>query len=229
MSSETIVRQDSAMRLQSRSGSTNRRSPHEGSPRRVEALSDGVFAIVMTLLVLSAQIPNVPAAQLGHSLALLVPTLLTYGLTFTVLGVLWFGHRTQFEYIVQADHPLVWLNLMFLGVVALVPFSAALLARYSYARLAVVIYGIHLALASLAHGLSWAYATLQVGVLTDSVGTRSRQVTRRAAFLPALCYLLATGVGALKPLAGLVCYLLVPVPFVSGFYYRRIARLGERG
>jgi len=77
---------------------SRRRGGDDGSPRRLEALSDGVFAIVMTLLVLEIHVPDGPAGNLGTELAHLVPTLLTYALSFTVRGVLWFGHRPQVEH-----------------------------------------------------------------------------------------------------------------------------------
>lgn len=199
------------------------RTAGQGSPRRVEALADGVFAIVMTLIVLEIRVPSGPAGELGAQLVDVLPTLLTYAITFAVLGILWFGHRSQFELIERADHPLVWLNLAFLGVIALVPFSSAVLARYPTERLAIVVYGVHLTVAGLLHGGSWAYATLRPGVLGPAVTPRYRRVSRWASFTPAVGYALGTVVGALAPIAGLVVLLLVPLPFVSGLYYRALA------
>ncbi|MCU1525051.1 MAG: hypothetical protein JWO18_1945, partial [Microbacteriaceae bacterium] len=127
--------------------------PGRGSTRRMEAPSDAVFAIVMTLIVLEVHVPTGPPSKLPEQFLEATPTLLTYALTFITVGVLWFGNRTQSELLIAADHPLVWLNLLFLGLVALIPFSSALLARNPTTSFAVVEYGAHLTAASIAHAL----------------------------------------------------------------------------
>lgn len=204
---------------------TDRHVPGIGSPRRVEALSDGIFAIVMTLIVLEIHVPRGSASALLDDLSRLGPTLLTYALTFVTLGVLWFGNRTQSEQIERADHPLVWLNLLFLGLIAMVPFSAALLAEHPTDRLTVVIYGAHLTLASLAHGACWVYASSHPLLLRAGLSPRYLRASRWATLAPATGYALATSAGAILPLAGLLGALLVPLPFVTGIYYRALARL----
>jgi uncharacterized membrane protein len=202
--------------------------PGTGSPRRLAALSDGVFAIVMTLIVLQIAIPNGPMRALPHELSLLVPTVLTYGLTFVTLGALWFGNRTQAESIRAADHPLVWLTLLMLGIVALVPFSAALLGRYPTAEIAVVIYGLHLTIVYAVHACVWVYASFHPDLLVAGISDRYRRWSRLAAFAPAMGYAIATGLGAIAPLAGLIGFLVVPVPFVIGVYYRGLASIDRK-
>ena len=206
----------------------NTDTPGTGSPRRVEMLTDGVFAIVMTLIVLQIAIPSGPVDQLWHDLTKLVPTLLAYGLTFITLGALWFGNRTQSEFIRRADHPLVWLTLLMLGLVALVPFSAALLGRYPTAKVAVVVYGVHLTLVYAIHGCLWLYVSIRPSLLREGVSTTYRKWSRLAAFAPAVGYGIATGLGAVAPLAGLIGYLVVPIPFVTGLYYRGLASIYRR-
>ncbi|HEY3801013.1 MAG TPA: TMEM175 family protein [Kofleriaceae bacterium] len=196
----------------------------EGSPRRLETLDDGVFAIVMTLIVLQVRIPSGPADELAEQLRSLVPTLLTYGLTFITLGVLWFGNRTQSEMIRRANHPLIWINLVFLGVVSLIPFSSAFLGRYPTERLAVVIYGIHLTLASLAHAAAWIYASFRPQLLIPELTPRYLAISRIATLALAFGYAFATLLGVACPIAGLVGYLVVPVPFVLGWFYRVLSR-----
>ncbi|HEX4403020.1 MAG TPA: TMEM175 family protein [Galbitalea sp.] len=203
----------------------NTDTPGTGSPRRLEMLIDGVFAIVMTLIVLQIAIPTGPVQQLQHDLAKLVPTLLTYGLTFITLGALWFGNRTQSEFIRRADHPLVWLTLLMLAFVALVPFSAALLGRFPTAKVAVVVYGVHLTLVFAIHGCLWLYASFRPALLREGISQNYRKWSRLAAFAPAVGYGIATGLGAIVPLAGLIGYLVVPIPFVTGLYYRGLATI----
>jgi uncharacterized membrane protein len=199
-----------------------------GSPKRLNSLSDGVFAIVLTLLVLQIAVPHGSASALPHNLALLVPTLLAYCLTFVTLGTLWFGKRTQSESVVKADHPFVWLTLLMLLIVALVPFSAGLLGRYPTTRIAVVIYGLHLTLVFAMHGCIWLYASFRPTLLRAGISRRYLKWSRLAAFAAAMGYAIATGLGAISPIAGLVGYLVVPVPFVVGLYYRGLASIDRK-
>ncbi len=82
---------------------------------RVEALTDGVFAIAMTLLVFGITIPAVaqdaPAAAFQQKLLELWPKFLTYGISFIVLGIYWVGHHNQFHYIRRTDRMLLWINI----------------------------------------------------------------------------------------------------------------------
>ena len=203
----------------------HRSAPGLGSPKRIEALTDGVFAIVMTLLVLQIAVPHGSASALPTDLARLIPTLLVYALTFVTLGTLWFGNRTQSEYIAKADHPLVWLTLLMLLFVALVPFSAGLLGRYPATRIAVVVYGLHLTLVYSLHAVLWLYASVHPNLLRAGISDRYRKWSRLASFAAAIGYAIATGLGAIAPLAGLIGFLIVPVPFVIGVYYRALARI----
>ena len=206
----------------------HRSAPGLGSPKRLETLTDGVFAIVMTLLVLQVAVPHGPASALPHNLTLLIPTLLAYALTFVTLGTLWFGNRTQSEFIEKADHPLVWLTLLMLLFVALVPFSAGLLGRYPTTRVAVVVYGLHLTLVFAIHGALWLYASFHPPLLQPGLTERYRKWSRLAAFAAAIGYAIATGLGAIAPLAGLIGFLVVPIPFVIGVYYRGLARIDAK-
>src|SRR6187549_1393686 len=98
---------------------------------RLETLTDGVFAIVMTLLVFDLRPPN-PAyvsdeAAMMREIAQLLPSFASYLISFIILGVYWVGHHSQFQYIRRGDQMLLWLNIVFLMCVALVPFSAGLM------------------------------------------------------------------------------------------------------
>ncbi len=119
---------------------------------RVEALSDGVFAIAMTLLILDIAVPNVKSvspAQLPGALRALGPEFLIYALSFIILGIYWVGHHNQYHYIGRSDRVFLWINILFLMFVAAVPFSTALLGRYPLERPALFVYGMNLIAASL--------------------------------------------------------------------------------
>jgi NAD(P)-dependent dehydrogenase (short-subunit alcohol dehydrogenase family) len=95
---------------------------------RLETFSDGVLAIVITLLVLGIEVPP-SSASLGHDLLALWPSYLAYGVSFLLIGAIWVNHHAMFRHIVRADGTLLVLNLLHLMVVAFMPFSTAVLAQ----------------------------------------------------------------------------------------------------
>jgi uncharacterized membrane protein len=114
------------------------------SLHRIEALSDGVFAVAMTLLVLDLHTPVAAAIHserdLWHALLVLSPRLLTYLMSFMTLGIFWIGQQTQHDHLARSDRSYAWINIVFLMMVSLVPFSTALLAEFIEYRIALLIY-----------------------------------------------------------------------------------------
>ncbi|MGH7853350.1 MAG: TMEM175 family protein, partial [Candidatus Binatia bacterium] len=94
---------------------------------RIEALSDGIFAIVMTLLILELHVPNLPPAapnvEVTPALIALWPKFVSYLVAFVSLGVFWVGHHMMYHAIRRADRTLLWLNIVFFMFVSLLPFS----------------------------------------------------------------------------------------------------------
>jgi len=200
-----------------------------GPTRRLEALVDGVFAIVMTIIVIEIQLPR---GQQSNLLALLgqnAPTLLGYGLVFITLGTIWFGNRTQNDFARFADHPYVWLNLLMLMLIAFVPYTANLLAHYPTERVAVVTYGIHMTAIGVVDGSLWLYLTFHPWLLHPGLTQYYLSHSRLPAFTIGIGFGIATLLGLALPLAGLIAYLLVPVPHISGMYYRWLTSLAHSG
>jgi len=111
---------------------------------RLAALSDGVFAVAMTLLVLDLRTPAAGAIHSEHDLLValsgLLPRLATYFMSFLTLGIFWLGQQVQLDRLARSDRDLAWLHLAFLCAVTLVPFSTALLAEHIVSRVALVVY-----------------------------------------------------------------------------------------
>src|SRR5262249_4113110 len=135
------------------------------STRRIEAFSDGVLSIVITLLVLQLSIPIVadraPDAELNQRLVEMAPELLSYVLRFAVVGIFWAGHHSLFDFIVCAGRVFLWVNNLFVRCIGFIPFPAAMLGAYPRRRIAIIIYGGGLALTGLTLALIWMYATHQ--------------------------------------------------------------------
>src|ERR1700674_2880297 len=97
---------------------------------RVEAFSDGVFAVAITLLVLQFAVPDAQSGKLLTELLKQWPLLVTYVASFLTVGVIWVNHHTIFSGIKQADRTLQFINLVLLLFVVLVPYPTQLLAHY---------------------------------------------------------------------------------------------------
>jgi len=132
------------------------------SIERVAALSDGVFAVAITLLVLDLHAPALELvhseADLWHGLLALAPRLLVYVMSFMTLGIFWVGQQTQHNHTARSDRDLSWLHLAFLLAVTLMPFSTTLMAEFIRFRLAVVVYWLNILLLGVLLWFSWRYA-----------------------------------------------------------------------
>lgn len=141
---------------------------------RISTLVDGVFAIVMTLLVFDIDTPNLPLkkidAHLWKELIKLWPKLITYIISFIVLGIFWISHHQQFKFIVKADRNLLWLNILFLMAVAFIPFSAAFISQYPGSMEAILIYGVNLVTTGAILYFHWAYATYRYRLVKRFAG-----------------------------------------------------------
>jgi uncharacterized membrane protein len=115
---------------------------------RMEALTDGVFAIVMTLLVLEIALPETMESSemigLGQRLMDTWPQFFAYIISFIVLGYYWHMHHYNFNLIERIDGTILWLNILFLLIVALIPFSTNILGEYENNQTAFIFYACHL-------------------------------------------------------------------------------------
>lgn len=118
------------------------------SLRRLEAISDGIFAVGMTLLVLGLAVPAVNAVKTESDLLVqlgnLLPALITYFMSFLTLGIFWVGQQTQLSQAERANRTYTWIHLLFLLSVTLVPFSTQLLARFHWSRTAMILYWLNI-------------------------------------------------------------------------------------
>jgi len=116
------------------------------TPGRVEAFSDGIFAIAATLLILNVQVPHAPAGQLTHQLLDLWPSYIAYATSFVTIAVMWLNHHAIFSRVARVDRPLVAFNLFMLGVIAFLPFPTQVLGTHigtpQDATAAALLYGI---------------------------------------------------------------------------------------
>jgi uncharacterized membrane protein len=132
------------------------------SKGRVEALTDGIFAIAMTLLVLELKVPDLPKSAASHELLYRLgeeaPAWMSFLLSFMYCGLLWFLHHLAMHFVRHMQALLVWLNLLFLMSISILPFSCALLGHFIRNRAAVEIYFGNVLLAALLLWAQWLFA-----------------------------------------------------------------------
>lgn len=150
---------------------------------RMEAFSDGVFAIAITLLVLEIAVPSGSEGDLLGAVVGQWPTYLGYLVSFSTIGAVWLEHTVITEYLDHATSVLIRLNLLLLMVVSFLPFPTRLLGEYigedEPERVAVTIYGLNLLLASAAVSLLWRYAVRERLIRSDIADSDVKMLTRR--------------------------------------------------
>jgi len=197
---------------------------------RIETLTDGVFAIVVTLLVFDIRVPGadlVAERGLAEALTSVIPNLLGYVLSFLILGVLWVGHHNQFFYIRRTDRTLLWINIFFMMAVALLPFSAGLLARYgTLDRLALILYDLNLTVAGLVLFVHSWYATRDNHLLNQEIETRVRRMVVVRVLIPPMLYAAAVLVSLVSLDIALAINVIVPLLYILpnrvDAFFRRI-------
>jgi len=160
------------------------------SIERLAALSDGLFAVAMTLLVLDLK---VPAAEAIHSdkallaaLSDLAPRLLISLMSFLTLGIFWVGQQTQLNHLERGDRHLTWLHLAFLFAISLMPFSTSLMAEFIEFPAALLLYWLNVLVLGTALFTTWRYAKHAGLVKADVMAVVDRSVERRIVIAQAL-------------------------------------------
>jgi uncharacterized membrane protein len=188
------------------------------STRRIEAFSDGVLSIVITLLVLQLSIPVVSAGAVDAELARrpleVTPKLFCYVISFAVVGIYWAGHHNLFHFIICADRTLLWLNNLFLLCVGFIPFPAALLGAYGSRRIAVIVYGGSLIVTGLALAAIWVYATHNRRLVHSDMDPQVvRRGLKRILVGPAL-YLAGVVLSFANVWISLAIYVIIPMIYI---------------
>ncbi len=183
---------------------------------RIEALSDGVFAIVMTLMVIELSVPVVPkllaAEQLGAELVILWPKFAAFVISFLVLGILWFCHHFHFHYTIYSNGMFSWINIIFLMFIALIPFSTALIGEYHiYSQTAVIFYGANVFFSMIMCNISWWYSTKRQKFMDEKVDPQKINKIQIRLIWMATAFLVAIGLSFVKPIISIIIYSLVSI------------------
>lgn len=197
---------------------------------RLEAFSDGVLAVVITLLILDIKVPatDVNHGHLSDALGRQWPRYLAYLLSFFVVGILWLNHHATVNLLAHTDHTVQVLNLLLLLPISVLPWSTSLLAEYARdgtagdQRTAVVVYGGLSSLMTVAYNILWRYLLRHPDLHKPHVTAGLLQVRNRRYNLGLPAYPIATVVGLANPILflslmlALAFFYLLPTPDVQG-------------
>jgi uncharacterized membrane protein len=168
---------------------------------RLEAFSDGVFAVAITLLVLNIKVPGIDSSPpndqvLWRILHDELPSLVAYVTSFATIGIMWLNHHRLFQHIKRTDTGLLLLNLLLLLIIVFIPVPTALLAEYLInpnQHIAAMIYSGTNVVLAICFNLLWRYASYHNRFLGKNVDTRAVAAISRQYLFGPLLYLIAFG------------------------------------
>jgi uncharacterized membrane protein len=185
---------------------------------RIEAFSDGVFAIVITLLIFQIQIPEVKNkadwAELFHALYNLAPKFLGYVTSFFFVAVFWISHHQFFNTLNFSKRGLLWLNNLFLFFVTFIPFPTGVLGAYHENLTAVIFFGLTFFAASLTYAILRWYGW-ESNETSDKFDENSLRNAMRLSFLLPLLYLIGIAVAFFSLPIAILIYILTPILLIK--------------
>ena len=196
---------------------------------RVLAISDGVFAFAVTLLVLDLFVPvlspGASSADLWAALSKEYVSFMNYLLSFLIAGVWWNAHHRNFELIRGSNSTLRWLNLLFLLWIALLPFFTRMLDQYNTLQIAVVLYATDQAAAGLTLTLTWWYASRNHRFVDKNMKGRTIRFRILSDAIPPIFFIISMGISFIGPTVASYSWLgMIPVFFLVHRWGQKVKR-----
>jgi uncharacterized membrane protein len=189
-----------------------------GATKRMEALSDGVFAIACTLLVLEIRVPELEKGftqkEMLHELSKIVPSLTAFVFSFLNILVFWINHDSINKVIVRYDIKTTYLNMIFLLFISLIPFTASFISRYPYSFIAITCYGLVLLGCSVVAAVMFHHLAFKSQLFLSSVTMQSRKKIWRMVISGSFLYILAIAGGLISVFIPITIYILAPVIYM---------------
>jgi len=180
---------------------------------RVLFFSDAIFAIAITLLVLDIRVPGAAENDAAKEIHAALPNIYSFGISFVVIGLFWMGHHSLSRYIAAFNRGLIAINLLFLGIIAFLPFPTGVLRAGTSGpspRAATIFYAACIAAAGLAELAIWRYAIFKDLLTSEATPALRREVTLRSLIAPAV-FLLSIPVAFYSPNLATYAWLLIVV------------------
>ncbi len=189
------------------------------SKNRVEAFSDGIFAIIITLLVLEIKVPHIheynSTSELTKALISLLPKLIGWMISFFTVAVIWVNHHRIFGQFKHLDNGIFWWNALLLMWTSFIPFPTAVLGDYPNNLTSIILYGLVMSFMALSFTLMHKYALRNKNLLYDEIDLISfRKGTTYSFIFGPLMYLSGVFLGFIHPYLAFAVFLAIPVYFI---------------
>ena len=187
---------------------------------RLEAFSDGVFAIAITILILNIHLPQTDSGHLAQALRDLTPHFLAYAMSFIIIGLYWIAHHTSFHKVAKVNGVFLWLNMLLLLFVSFMPFPAYLLGTYPLEQVPLIIYGITLIVTNLtAFCMTW-YSCYHPELLTEPFTAKDFMKQFPVYVFVNASYLVAIFLAPFLPVVSYIIYVVIACIMV--YFYARV-------
>ncbi|MFA5143588.1 MAG: TMEM175 family protein [Candidatus Omnitrophota bacterium] len=184
-------------------------------PHRISALIDGVFAIVMTILVLDIKLPHDIYAysqfNIDQFLTGYFQDIIIYMIVFIILGYLWYIHHNQARFIQHTDRNHLWINILTLMFIALLPFSSSLVNRFPGTSVAEIFLAANLFIVGIFNYLNWAYATKLHHLVDENLSNSYIKAEKTRLLIFPLVSLIAMAIALVYPLFSMYALLIAPI------------------
>ena len=190
--------------------------------KRIETLVDGIFAIAMTLIVLSINLPIISGSVtdpiIWNYLINLSQQLYIYAFSFLLLASFWRAHHQQFFYIKRSDSNLIWINVVWLMFIALVPFSTNFVSTYGSHQPVMLFFNFNMLFIGFFYILNWSYAKRK-NYFIDEISEEQIDLTRKMDLVLPIAAIVAIGITFVSPTLSPLSYFLI-------YFLKRFFRKG---
>lgn len=191
---------------------------HKGDKVRMDAFTDGAFAIIATLLVLEIRIPKIPdnhtQEELLHSLFEVMPSFIGFAFSFLTIMIYWLNHDHLSQFIKHYTPKFKALNLLLIFWLCLVPFTTGFIAEYPTEKISVIVYGTVLLCAAITGNLFYRLVAFKTDVLNNAISLKTRKKFSNRMMGGPVLYALATLSAFLNVYIAIGFYLVIPLLFI---------------
>jgi len=189
-----------------------------GATKRMEALSDGVFAIAATLLVLEIKVPELEKGftqkELLHEMGKILPSLIAFVFSFLNILVFWVNHDAINKVITRYDTKTTYLNLVFLLFISLIPFTTSFISRYHESLIAITCYGVVLFFCSAVAAVMYHHLAFRSNLFMQAVTMKSRKKIWKQVVTGSVFFAIAIACGLITVYIPIFIYALTPISFM---------------
>ena len=188
------------------------------SVNRQQALADGIFAVAMTLMVLQLSVPVISGSEINSKLTQeligMWPKLISYFLSFFIVGMFWLIHHFIFDNIRYYDSTLAWLNILFLMFVSLIPFTTSFMCEYFLQNILTIIYGFQLFIMFFLGFSLWSYATGKKNLVDSSVDSTVIKGAKIMGYIYFIIISVALVLAFIMPVISILIYGIIVILFI---------------